>query len=234
MDERRKPATHKPAGDESSSAGIEVIGFLAEEHPHSVVHRQLNHNCLPEPQRGHALKGPVRPGCGDMVMVPGKKYIHSRRTYSWSLQLGSSCRVEDGFGPKQLEIGALDLCQATDDMGSSRDRLLCSSPQQTATTLLQFPTISRGRSSGRSSPNMVKPETVCLSTVHTDRQVPEEADTRLGERDDNVSSILAKPDMVPKPAESANRSCSFATRPKRDLMNPQEEFHPLVEQGSLS
>lgn len=166
-------------------------------------------------------------------MVPGKKYIHSRRTYSWSLQLGSSCRVEDGFGPKQLEIGALDLCQATDDMGSSRGRPLCSSPQQTATTLLRFPTISRGRSSGRSGPNMVEPETVCLSTVHTDRQVPEEADTRLGERDDNVSSILAKSDMVPKPAESANRSCSFATRPKRDLTNPQE-FHPLVEQGSLS
>ena len=56
MNERRKPDTHKPAGDESSSASIEDIGFLAEEHPHSVVHRQLDHNRLPEPQRGHALK----------------------------------------------------------------------------------------------------------------------------------------------------------------------------------
>jgi len=51
---------------------------------------------------------------------------------------------------------------------------------------------------------MVRPETVCLSTVHTDRQVPDEADTGWGEKDGNDSSILAKQDMVPKPAESAD------------------------------
>ena len=59
---------------------------------------------------------------------------------------------------------------------------------------------------------MVRPETISLSTIYTDRQVPEETDTGLSERDGNDSSILAKQDMVPKPAESADRSSSFATR----------------------
>lgn len=80
---------------------------------------------------------------------------------------------------------------------------------------------------------MVGPEIVCLSTVHTERQVPEEADTISGERDDNVSSILAKPDMVPKPAESANRSSSFATRPKRDPHESPTRILPSGGAGQL-
>ena len=215
MNERRKPDTHKPAGDESSSASIEDIGFLAEEHPHSVVHRQLDHNRLPEPQRGHALKGPVRPGCGDMVMVPGKRYIHSRRAYSWSLQLGSRCRLKDGYGPKWLEIDALNLCQATDDMGALEVDLFAAHHNKQPPRFFSFRP-SRGRSSGCSSPNMVRPETISLSTIYTDRQVPKETDTGLSERDGNDSSILAKQDMVPKPAESADRSSSFATRQNWD------------------
>jgi len=47
------------------------------------------------------------------------------------------------------------------------------------------------------------------------------------------NSILAKPDMVPKPAQSADRPSSFATRPKRDPHESSRRIPPSGGAGQL-
>ena len=168
-------------------------------------------------------------------MVPGKRYIHSRRAYSGSLQLGSRCRVKDGYGPKWLEIDALNLCQATDDMGALEVDLFAAHhnklnshhassvsghPEaeavdalaQTWSDLRPYPFppfILIGRCLRKLTQDWVREMVMIVPFWQNKTWYP-----------NLLSQLIDLPLLLPDKIEI--------------IMNPRGEFHPLVEQSCLS
>ena len=85
----RDSRTYQHSRHESCFSGFEITSPTQERDTYSVAGRQLDSDCLSQPQRRNLVQNPLRSGHSDLVMVSGHTDLSSCRAYN-IIGLGAS------------------------------------------------------------------------------------------------------------------------------------------------
>ena len=147
-----------PAGAESCLPRPTDISPQSEEHTGASPNRQQNGDSLYQSQGRNSFQTPLGSSDRDMAMVHGQRYqVYSSdgRAHCGEREHTSGQGIQDIPGPRRLETTKELFPLPSPDMGSSRGRPVCRSPQPSTPHLLQLSSGPGSLSSRRICPELI-------------------------------------------------------------------------------
>ena len=206
-----KSRTHQPPGTQSSFPSIADLCLSSFRTTHPTSDRQHNSYRLHKPQGRYAISDPVRSGDRALGVVLSEEDSCARRAYPRTEECRSRCRIAESIGPERLDVEPGDLSSSGDEVGSIRCRPIRSKAQQTAEEIFQFQARPRSRSSRCTSPAMVEHQIICISPIHSHREMLAEDSPRGSPGDSDDCTRLAGTTLVSSLNREPDRPSNTAT-----------------------
>ena len=196
MVSRRGNSPHKLSRVASSLSGNQSIREDMAEHHSPTVNGQYYGSDLYQSERGHSLTTTVSTSTDNLDLVCREEYNPSSRASTRSAELAGRCGIEDNERSLRLDAEPVCIPANKHSDGSTGDRSVCITPDQTASTFLQLEARPGGRGDRCLYAKLGSLPRVCQPSMVSDTPLPVQAE-ETSSTNGTDNTIVENSAMVP-------------------------------------